>query len=165
MILAIEVYLLNITAFFSVMSTFEIFLHYKFGMAKCVIPNFRVSTAILNPVGIFLRWYYFRLLQGQVLIKPFFWISRGKEKIFLFLIHISRNNWLETKLNNPFVFGKFKLSYLLNGIGLDWHMYKSGWIQKIPKYKATNNINIWFVTHNKLFELGKLELVVLLTNR
>ena len=121
MILAIEVYLLNITAFFSVMSTFEIFLHYKFGMAKCVIPNFRVSTAILNPVGIFLRWYYFRLLQGQVLIKPFFWISRGKEKIILFLIHISWNNWLETKLNNPFAFGNFELIYLLNGIGLDWH--------------------------------------------
>ena len=43
-------------------------------------------------------------------------------------------------------------------------MHKSGWIQKIPKYLATNNINIWFVTHNKLFELGKLELIVLLKN-
>ena len=44
-------------------------------------------------------------------------------------------------------------------------MHKSGWIQKIPKYRATNNISIWFVMHNKLFELGKLELIALLKNR
>ena len=35
--------------------------------------------------------------------------------------------------------------YLSNGIGLDWHLNNSFWVQNIPNV-ATNNINIWFFT-------------------
>ena len=72
---AIEAYLLTIyfILFSSVMTTFEIFHHQKFGMEKYVIPNFGVTTAILNPVGIFCRWCNFGLLQGRTgYITPFF---------------------------------------------------------------------------------------------
>ena len=72
LIYAIEAYFLTIIELFSVMDTFEIFHHPKFGMEKYVIPNFGVSTAILNPVGIFSRWCYFGLLQGQVKSRHFF---------------------------------------------------------------------------------------------
>ena len=51
--------------------------------------------------------------------------------------------------------------YLLNGIGLHWHLNNSFWIQKISNV-ATNNINIWFLTYNALSDLGKLDLIVLL---
>ena len=45
---AIEAYLLTIyfTLFFSVMTSFEIFYHEKFGMEKYVTPSFGVTTAI-----------------------------------------------------------------------------------------------------------------------
>ena len=35
------------------------------------------------------------------------------------------------------------------------------WIQNIPNV-ATNDINIWFLTHNALCDQGKLNLIVLL---
>ena len=85
LIQAIEAYLLTITGLFSVMSTFEIFHHQKFGMEKYVISNFRVSTAILNPVGIFCSWCYFGLLQGQVKSRHFFERIEAKTKYFYFL--------------------------------------------------------------------------------
>ena len=81
----IEAYLLTITELFSVMSTFEIFHHQKFGMEKYVIPSFGVSMAILNPVGIFCRWCYFGLLQGQVKSCHFFERIEAKRKCFYFL--------------------------------------------------------------------------------
>ena len=64
----IEAYLLTIyfILFSSVMTTFEIFHHQKFGMEKYVIPNVGVTTAILDPVGIFCRWCNSGLLQGRV---------------------------------------------------------------------------------------------------
>ena len=37
------------------MTTFEIFCHQEFGIEKYVIPNLEVTTAILNPIGIFCR--------------------------------------------------------------------------------------------------------------
>ena len=40
-------------------------------------------------------------------------------------------------------------------------MNNSFWIQNIPN-NATNNINIWFLTHNTLSDQGKLDLIVLL---
>ena len=40
-------------------------------------------------------------------------------------------------------------------------MNNSFWIQNIPNI-ATNNINIWFLTHNALSDQGKLDLIVLL---
>ena len=57
LIRAIGAYLLTIyfILFFSVMTTFEIFCHRKFGIEKYVIPNFGFTTAILNPIGIFRR--------------------------------------------------------------------------------------------------------------
>ena len=51
--------------------------------------------------------------------------------------------------------------YLLNGTGLDWHLNNSFWIQNIPNV-ATNNFEIWFLTHNVLSDQGKLDLIVLL---
>ena len=86
---AIEAYLLTIyfILFSSVMTTFEIFRYQKSGMEKYVTPNFGVTATILNPVGIFRRWYTFGLLQGQVKSRHFSW-----------------NNWLETKLENLFGF-------------------------------------------------------------
>ena len=84
---AIEAYLLTIyfILFSSVMTSFEIFCHQKFGMEKYVTPNFHGH--LLNPVGIFRRWCNFGLLQGQVKSRHFSW-----------------NNWLETKLENLFGF-------------------------------------------------------------
>ena len=82
---AIEAYLLTITELFLVISTFEIFHHQKFGMEKYVIPNFGVSTAVLNPVGIFCRWCYFGLLQGQFKSRHFFERIEAKRKYFYFL--------------------------------------------------------------------------------
>ena len=67
------------------MSAFEIFHPQKFGMEKYVIPNFEVSTAILNPVGIFCRWCYFGLLQGQVKSLHFLEKIEAKRKYFYFL--------------------------------------------------------------------------------
>ena len=54
------------------MSSFEIVRHHKLGMEKCVIPNFRVSTVILN------------LLQGQVKSSHFSERIEAKGKYFYF---------------------------------------------------------------------------------
>ena len=51
--------------------------------------------------------------------------------------------------------------YLLNGTGWEWHLNNSFWMQKISN-AATNNINIWFLTHNTLSDRRKLDLTVLL---
>ena len=71
----------------------------------------------LNPVGIFRRWCNFGLLQGQVKSRHFSW-----------------NNWLETKLENLFGFWFFGFIYLLNGIGLDLHMYNRVGYKKYLTY-------------------------------
>ena len=86
---AIEAYLLTIyfILFFVGNEYFKKFHHQKFGTEKYVIPNFGVTTAILNHVRIFRRWCNFGLLQGQVKSRHFSW-----------------NNWQETKLENPFGF-------------------------------------------------------------
>ena len=53
-------------------------------------------------------------------------------------------------------------SLLPFGIGLDWHLNNSFWIQNISNV-ATSNINIWFLTHIALSDQRKLDLIVLLT--
>ena len=55
--------------------------------------------------------------------------------------------------------------YLSKGIRLDLDLNNSCWIRKIPKF-ATNNITIWFFTHQTWYDLEKLNLlnlIVLLT--
>ena len=47
------------------------------------------------------------------------------------------------------------------GTGSDQHLNNFFWIQNIPNV-ATNNINIWFLTHNTFSDEEKLDLIVLL---
>ena len=88
-------------------------------------------------------------------------MNRGKELIifnlykFLEIIDWKRH-WttiLDTDLGSLLPF---------NGIGLDWHLNNSFWIENIPNV-TTNNINIWFLTHNVLSDQRKLDLIALLT--
>ena len=121
-----------------------------------LILTFGVSTIILNPVDISCRWYKlnFGLLQGQVKLYHLFPICFNFLYKFLEIIDWKRH-WtiiLDTDLDSLL---------LLNGTGWDWHLNNSFWIQNIPNL-ATNNINIWFLSHNTLSDQEKLGLIVLI---
>ena len=87
------------------------------------IPDFGVSTVILNRIVVFRRWYKFnfRPKRSQVKSCHFSWKDRHVEAIFLLFIKISWNNWLEAIYY-----------YLLNWIGLDLVLNNSCRIRKIP---------------------------------
>ena len=88
-----------------------------------LIPNFVVSTTILNPVDISCRWYKlnFGLLQGQVKLYHFYeWIEAKRQFFFLLFVRISWNNWLEATLDNHLDDLLIWIHYyLLNGTGWD----------------------------------------------
>ena len=109
-----------------------------------LIPNFGVSTTILNPVDISCRRYKlnFGLLQGQVKLRQFFF-----NFLYKFLEIIGWKQHWATILGTD-------LDSLLP--------FKWNWMrQNIPNV-ATNNINIWFLTHNTFSDEEKLDLIVLL---
>ena len=126
------------------------------------MPNFGVSTTILNPVDIFCRCYKlnFGLLQGQVKSYHFYEIIEVKRQYFYFCIY-----FLEQLAGNDIGQPSWILVliyyYLINGIGLDWNLNNSFWLQHIPN-AAVNKINIRFLAHNALSDQRKLDLTVLL---
>ena len=83
LIQAIEAYLLTLLSFSQVMAPFEIFNQQKFGI-KMPIPNFGVSTTILDPVD---RWskLNFGLLQGNVKLHHFSARVEARRQQFYFL--------------------------------------------------------------------------------
>ena len=78
-----------------------------------------------------------------------------KKKYFYFL-YIFLGLMAGNDIEQPFWILIRTHYYLLNGIGLDWHLNNSFWIQNIPNV-PTNNINIWFLTHNSLSDQSKLD--------
>ena len=74
------------------------FHHQKFGIKKYFIPDLGVSTAILNPVGIFCRWCNFELIQGQVKSHPFSEPIEVKKKYFCILYtFLGITGWKENR--------------------------------------------------------------------
>ena len=122
-----------------------------------LIPTFGVSTTILNPVDISCRWYKlnFGLLQGQVKLYHFYeWIEVKRQFVcflykFLEIIDWKRHctNILDTDLDSLLPF---------KWTGWDWHLNNFFWIQNMLNV-TTNNINIWFLTHNALSDQEQLD--------
>ena len=74
-----------------------------------LIPDFGVSTPILNHAEIFRRWckLNFGLLRGHVTSRHFSAIllkDRPEETIFLLFKRISWNTWQGTTLTNPLIY-------------------------------------------------------------
>ena len=105
-----------------------------------LIPNFGVSTAILNTIYISLGGASWTLdlcearLKNAISLK-----NRGEGTIFLLSIidrkRLGRSFWIMICI----------YYYSLNRISLDLDLVNSYWIRKIPNF-ATKNI--WFFTHH-----------------
>ena len=105
------------------------------------IPDFGVSSAILNTIDIFRMWckLNFRPLRGQVKSRHLLERIDARRQQFYF-IQISWNNWAKTTWE-PFWIMIWIYYYHLTGIILDLDLDNPSQIRKIPNF-ATNNINI-----------------------
>ena len=109
------------------------------------IPDFGVTTAILNTIDISRRWCRldFGPLRDQAKSRHFPERIDATRQYFYYLYKFLGITGRKTLLDNDLNL------YLLNGISLDLDLDNSFWIRKIPNF-ATNNINIWFFTQHSL---------------
>ena len=130
----------------------------------CKIPDFGVSTVILDTTNISRSWSSWTLDCCEAMLNPIISLKGETwvDNIFTFLI-----KFLEIidrkELGQPFWIMILVYYYLLNGIRLESSLDSSCWIQKIPNL-TTNNINIWFFTH-RAFDPGKSNLLKVILSR
>ena len=125
------------------------------------MPDFGVSTAILNPLDIFRRWckLNFRPMRDQVKSRHFSEQTGARRPHFHFLykyigiISCKQLGQLFWKLI-------WIYCYLLNRIGLDLELHNSNLVQKYLTDIATNNSNVWFFKRHTLSDIEKLILIV-----
>ena len=123
----------------------QVFL--KVGLLK--IPNFGVSTAILNIIDVSRGWckLNFGPLRGQVKSR-YFPERRDARRPYCYFL----NKFLGiigTKRLGPFRIIIWICYYLLHGIRLDLDLDKSCWIHKLPKlcYKQLT-FSFWHTKHS-----------------
>ena len=108
-------------------------------LIKAIVPDFGVSTAILNTIYISRKWCKLNLglLRGLVKSRHFPERIDARRQY----IQIYRNNWQKAPWATFWIM-IWIYYYLLNGIRLDLDLDNSCWIRKIPNF-ATSSINIF----------------------
>ena len=116
-------------------------LHFKIQYFWCAqmiilsISDLGVSTAILNPVDVFRRWYKlsFWPMRDQVKSRHFSEQTGAPRPYFHFLYKYFR---IISYKQRGQLFWKliWIYCYLLNGIGLDLELHNSNLVQKIPNW-------------------------------
>ena len=117
---------------------FKLSLHFKFQYFWCTqmiilsIPDFGVSTAILNPVDIFHRWCKLSLrpMRDQVKSRHFS-LQKGARRPYFHSLYKYIGIISYKQLGQLFWKLIWIYCYLLNGIGLDLELHNSNLVQKI----------------------------------
>ena len=122
-------------------SHLKLSLHFKIQYFWCAqmiilsISDLGVSTAILNPVDVFRRWYKlsFWPMRDQVKSRHFSEQTGARRPYFHFLYKYFR---IISYKQRGQLFWKliWIYCYLLNGIGLDLELHNSNLVQKIPNW-------------------------------
>ena len=122
-------------------SHLKLSLHFKIQYFWCAqmiilsISDLGVSTAILNPVDVFRRWYKlsFWPMRDQVKSRHFSEQTGARRPYFHFLYKYFR---IISYKQRGQLFWKliWIYCYLLNGIGLDLELHYSNLVQKIPNW-------------------------------
>ena len=116
-------------------------LHFKIQYFWCAqmiilsIPDFGVSTAILNPVDIFHRWCKLSLrpMRDQVKSRHFS-LQKGARRPYFHSLYKYIGIISYKQLGQLFWKLIWIYCYLLNGIGLDLELHNSNLVQKIPNW-------------------------------
>ena len=112
------------------------------------IPDFEVSTAILNTTYIFRNRFKlnFGPLRSQVKSR-YFPEKMVARRYYIYFLYKYLGIIGRKRLGQPFRMIICIYHYLLNKTRLDLDLDNFYWIRKIHNF-ATNNINFWFSTHH-----------------